>query len=52
MQVEKHTCRKQIEIRLQLVSRKLTPAQVDAGKRLFKKLIERAQLKGGGDERG
>ena len=31
------------EVKFQLVSRKMTPAQADAGKRLFKKLVARAQ---------
>jgi hypothetical protein len=52
MEVEKSTCAKPFEVKFELTIRKLTPAQDDAGKRLFKRLIERAQSKGDGDGRG
>jgi len=40
---DKRTCLKKPEVRFQLISRKLTPQQADAGKRLFKRLVARAQ---------
>jgi len=52
MNGEKRTCLKQPAVTFQLVSRKLTPAQADAGKRLFKRLITRVQSQGGGGGRG
>ena len=52
MEVEKRNCLKQPAVAFQLVSRKLTPAQVEAGKRLFKKLVARAQSGGGVNGRG
>ena len=43
MEGDKRTCLKKPEVRFQLISRKLTPQQADAGKRLFKRLVARAQ---------
>jgi hypothetical protein len=40
------------EITFSVELRVVTTAQIEAGKRLFKSLITRAQLKGGGDGRG
>ncbi len=43
MDGEKRTCLEKPAVTFQLVSRKLTLAQAEAGKRLFKKLVERAK---------
>ena len=43
MEAEKRNCFKAPEVKFNLVSRKLSPAQAEAGKRLFKRLVERAQ---------
>jgi hypothetical protein len=43
---------KATEVTFSVELRLVTPAQADAGKRLFKRLITKAQLKGGGDGRG
>jgi len=43
MEGEKRTCTEQPAVTFQLVSRKLSPAQAEAGKRLFKRLVTRAQ---------
>jgi len=43
MEGERRTYLKQPEVKFQLVSRKLSPAQAEAGKRLFKKIVARAQ---------
>jgi len=43
MEGEKRTCLEQPEVKFQVVKRKLTPQQVDAGKRFFERLVARAQ---------
>lgn len=43
MDVKEHEYLERPEVTLQLISRKLTLVQTDAGKRLFKKLIARAR---------
>jgi len=43
MKGDDRTCPQKPNVRFQLVSRKLTPAQAEAGKRLFKRLVARAQ---------
>jgi len=43
--IDKSTCFKQPAVTFQLARRKLTPAQAEAGKRFFKKLVERAQAR-------
>lgn len=43
MKGDKRTCLKQPGVKFQLVSRKLTLAQAEAGKRLIKRLVARAQ---------
>jgi len=43
MEGEERTCLKKPAVIFQLVSRKLSPAQAEAGKRLFKRLVARAQ---------
>ena len=40
---DKRTCLEQPAVKFQLVSRKLTPAQAEAGKRLIRRLVARAQ---------
>jgi hypothetical protein len=52
MEVTKQTCVKKPAVTFQLESRKITPAQVEAGKRLFKRLIARAQSRVEVDGRG
>jgi len=43
MECKKRTCSKQPAVTFELVCRKLTPVQVEAGRRLFKRLVARAQ---------
>lgn len=43
MEGEKRTCLKQPEVKFQVVSRKLTPQQAEAGKRFFRRMVARAQ---------
>jgi len=43
MEGDKRNCLEKQAVTFQLVSRKLTPAQAEAGKRLFKRLVARAQ---------
>ena len=52
MECEKRPCLKQPAVTFELVRRKLTTAQVEAGRRLFKGLITKAQSKSGVIERG
>jgi len=47
MKTEKRPCLTQPAVKFQLASRKLSPAQAEAGKRLFKRLVARAQSKDG-----
>jgi hypothetical protein len=49
---EKGPCLRQPIVKFELVRRKLSPIQAEAGRRLFKKLVARAQSKAGSGGRG